>query len=158
MIRLAENITKTCLYNFDPLIPRFYTHKQGFTGYTLIFLFLLKNINCEYSLEPPRRGCSNEYPLSMFWAEIWKNIRFFFSEKFPFLVVEFSIYLNRSVFVMNWPQFLHLKEKRYTCFPNNYNVKTRPWSSGCYIFGATGSNKSLPNNVDADEPVYNAYN
>ena len=25
-----------------------------------------------YSLEPPRRGGSNEYPQSMFWAEIWK--------------------------------------------------------------------------------------
>ena len=29
-----------------------------------------------------------------------KNIRFFLSENFPFLVVKFSIYLNRSVFVM----------------------------------------------------------
>ena len=29
-----------------------------------------------------------------------KNIRIFLSEKFPFLVVKFSIYLNRSVFVM----------------------------------------------------------
>ena len=26
-------------------------------------LFLLKNIDCGYSLEPPRRGGSNEYPL-----------------------------------------------------------------------------------------------
>ena len=29
-----------------------------------------------------------------------KNIRFFLSEKFPFLVVNCSIYLNRRVFVM----------------------------------------------------------
>ena len=29
-----------------------------------------------------------------------KNIRFFFSENFQFLVVKFSIYLNRRVFVM----------------------------------------------------------
>ena len=29
-----------------------------------------------------------------------KNIRFFFSENFSFLVVKFSIYLNRLVFVM----------------------------------------------------------
>ena len=47
-------ITKTCLYKFDPL------------------LFLFKNINCGYSLEPPRRCGSNEYPQSIFWAEIWK--------------------------------------------------------------------------------------
>ena len=29
-------------------------------------MFLLKNIDCGYSLEPPRRGGSNEYPQSMF--------------------------------------------------------------------------------------------
>ena len=31
-----------------------------------------QNIHCGYSLEPPRRGGSNEYPQSMFWAEIRK--------------------------------------------------------------------------------------
>ena len=38
------------------------------------FIFLLKNIDCVYSLEPPHRGGSNEYPQSMFWAEIRKMI------------------------------------------------------------------------------------
>ena len=33
-----------------------------------------------------------------------KNIRFFLSENFPFLVVKFSIYLNRHVFVMRRPE------------------------------------------------------
>ena len=32
----------------------------------IFFLCLLKNIDCGYSLEPPRRGGSNEYPQSMF--------------------------------------------------------------------------------------------
>ena len=32
----------------------------------IFFLFLLKNIDCGYSLEPPRRGSSNKYPQSMF--------------------------------------------------------------------------------------------
>ena len=59
-------ITKTRLYNFDPIKPHFYIVKLGFTGYTLFFLYLLKNIDCGYSLEPPRRGGSNEYPQSMF--------------------------------------------------------------------------------------------
>ena len=59
-------ITKTCLYNFDPLKPDFYIVKLRFTGYTLDFLFLLKNIDYGYSLEPPRRGGSNEYQQSMF--------------------------------------------------------------------------------------------
>ena len=30
-----------------------------------------------------------------------KNIQIFLSENFPFLVVKFSIYLNRNVFVMD---------------------------------------------------------
>ena len=53
-------------------------------GYTLFFLILLKNIDCVYSLEPPRRGGSNEYLQSMFWAEIWKNIRIFYLKIFIF--------------------------------------------------------------------------
>ena len=32
----------------------------------IFFLFLLKNTDCRYSLEPPRRGGSNEYSQSMF--------------------------------------------------------------------------------------------
>ena len=58
-------ITKTRLYNFDPLKPHFYIVKLGFTG-VYLFLFLLKNIDCGYSLDMPRRGGSNEYPQSMF--------------------------------------------------------------------------------------------
>ena len=92
-------ITKTFLYNFDPLKPHFYIVKLGFTG-VYIFLYLLKNIDCGYSLEPPRRGGSNEYPQSMFWAEIWKVAGFFLSDFFQFLEAKFSIYLNRRVFVM----------------------------------------------------------
>ena len=37
-----------------------------------IFHISAQNINCGYSLEPSRRGGSNEYPQSMFWAEIRK--------------------------------------------------------------------------------------
>ena len=55
-------ITKTRLYNFEPLKPHFYTVKLGLTGvYVFFFLFLLKNIDCGYSLEPPHRT-----PQSMF--------------------------------------------------------------------------------------------
>ena len=45
-------------------------YNWGLQGYTLFFLFLLKNIDGGYSLEPPPRGGSNEYPQSMFLAEI----------------------------------------------------------------------------------------
>ena len=37
-----------------------------------IFHISAQNIDCGYSLEPPRRGGSNEYPQSMFYAEIRK--------------------------------------------------------------------------------------
>ena len=59
-------ITKTCLYNFDPLKPHFYIVKLGFTGVYIIFLNSAQNIDYGYSLEPPRRGGSNEYLQSMF--------------------------------------------------------------------------------------------
>ena len=77
------SITKTYLYNFDPLKPHFYIVKLGFTGVYIIFLISVQNIDCGYSLEPPRRGGSNEYPQSMFWAEIWK-ISEFLPENFHF--------------------------------------------------------------------------
>ena len=74
---IKDSITKTCLYNFDPLKPHFYTVNLGFTGVYIIFLFSAQNIDCGYSLEPHRRGGSNEYQQSMFWAEIWKISEFF---------------------------------------------------------------------------------
>ena len=42
---------------------------------------------------------SNEYPQSMF-VQKYEKISVFLSENFQFLVVKFSIYLNRRVFVM----------------------------------------------------------
>ena len=71
------HITKTCLYNFDPLKPHFYIVKLGFAGVLVIFLISAQNIDCGYSLEPPRRGGSNEYAQSMFCAEIGKISEFF---------------------------------------------------------------------------------
>ena len=70
-------ITKTRLYNFDPLQPQFYLEKLEFTGVYIIFLISAQNIDCGYLLEPPRQGGSNEYPQSVFWAEIWKIEEFF---------------------------------------------------------------------------------
>ena len=57
-------ITKTCLYNFNPLKPHLYIVKLGFTGVYIIFLISAQNIDCGYLLE--LRGGSNEYPQSMF--------------------------------------------------------------------------------------------
>ena len=38
-----------------------------------IFLIFAQNINCGFTLEPPRQGGSNEYPQSMFWSKNKKN-------------------------------------------------------------------------------------
>ena len=63
---VIKSIMKTCLYNIDPLKPHYYRVKLGFTGVYTIFLISAQNIHCEYSLEPPQRGGSNEYPQFMF--------------------------------------------------------------------------------------------
>ena len=49
-----STFTKTRLCNFDPLKPHFYIVKLGFTGAHIIFLNSAHNIDCGYSLEPPR--------------------------------------------------------------------------------------------------------
>ena len=43
----------------------------------------------------------------MFWAEIWK-ISNFFSENYHFLVIKFSVYLKRHVFIMCAPYSCNL--------------------------------------------------
>ena len=42
-------------------------------------------IDCGYSLEPPRRGGSNEYPQSKFWAEI-RKIMYMYTTVNPFTI------------------------------------------------------------------------
>ena len=116
-ILFVPTITKTHLYNFDPLKPHFNIVKLGFTGVYIIYLISAQNIDCGYSLEPPRRGGSNEYPQSIFWVEIWKISGFFIWKFLIFMVVKFSIYLNRRVFVMDiWAATLEMY--RRTCAPS----------------------------------------
>ena len=86
-----ESITKTYLYNFDPLKPHFYIVKLGFTGVYIIFLISAQNIDCGYSLEPPRWGGSNKYPQSMFCAEIWKISEFF--------ILKFSVFGDKIFYI-----------------------------------------------------------
>ena len=49
--------------------------KENFqTNFFYIFHMSAQNIDCGYSLEPPWRGGSNEYPQSMFEPEIRKKM------------------------------------------------------------------------------------
>ena len=84
-------ITKTCLYNFDPLKPHFYTVKLGFTGVYIIFLIS----GLKHRLWVLVRTAS---PLC--FEQKYENYQNFVSEIFQFLEVKFSIYLNRHVFVI----------------------------------------------------------
>ena len=60
-------ITKTRLFKY---IERFTSEKCKFSDKNSdIFRISAQNIDCGYSLEPPRRGGSNEYPQSMFFRK-----------------------------------------------------------------------------------------
>ena len=90
-------ITKKCLYNFDPLKPNFLYSKTGvYRG--IFFSYFCSKHRLWNSLEPPRRGGSNEYLQSVLSRNM-KNINFL-SEIFHFLVVKLSVYLYRHVFVV----------------------------------------------------------
>ena len=57
-------ITKTSLFKYT---ENFTTKNENFQiKNSDIFHISAQNIDCGYSLEPPRRGGSNEYPQSMF--------------------------------------------------------------------------------------------
>ena len=86
-------ITKIYLYNIDPLKPHFYIVKLGFTGVYIIFLISAQNIDCGYSLEPPLTH-------NLCFEQNYEKYQIILSENFQCLVVKFSIYLNRRVFVM----------------------------------------------------------
>ena len=56
----------------------------------VFFIFLLKNIDCGYSLEPACRGSSNEYPQSMFLSRNKKNNVYPCKPQFYYIKVEFK--------------------------------------------------------------------
>ena len=80
-------ITKTRIYKFDPLKSHCYIVKLGLQGYTLFFLILLAEV--------VRTRTHN-----LCFEQKYEKCQNFLSENVPFLVVKFSIYLTRHVFVM----------------------------------------------------------
>ena len=59
-----------------------------------------------------------------------KNIRIFLSESFHFLVVKFSVYLNRIVFVMKYVLILVLLKQDIPCLScvDPDQLASKPWS------------------------------
>ena len=91
----TEDITKTYLYNFDPLKSHFYKVKLGFTGVYIIFLISAQ----KHRLWVLVRTASQKY----------EKYQIFLPENFQFLLVKFSIYLNRRVSIGDGLDLLSIK-------------------------------------------------
>ena len=79
-----KDIRITCPCDLYPLASQFYIVKPGFTGVYAMFLFLLQNIDCGYSLEPPHQLCSEQkYEKSQ--KEITENCHFYIREKLLYI-------------------------------------------------------------------------
>ena len=65
-------ITKTSLFKYTEILPPKYEKFQ--IKNSDIFHISASNIDCRYSLEPPRWGGSNVYPQSMFLSRNKKTI------------------------------------------------------------------------------------
>ena len=64
-----------------------------------------QNIACGYSLEPPRRGGSNEYPQAMFLSKNKKNNVYPCKPQFYYINIKWGLRgskLYRRVFVMRY--------------------------------------------------------
>ena len=102
-----RSITKTRLYNFDPLKPHFYIVKLGYTRVYIIFLISAQKHRLWVLVRTAAAGdggggggdgeAFQRIPTIYVLSRNMKNIRFCFI--FIFLVVKFSIYFNRRVFV-----------------------------------------------------------
>ena len=92
-------ITKTYLYNFDPLKPHFYVVKLGFTRVYIIFLISAQNIDCQCSLELIKAVLTSIH--NLWFEQKYEKYQIFLSENFHFWEVKFSVYLIRHVFVMH---------------------------------------------------------
>ena len=81
-------ISKTSLLKYN---ENFTTKKWKFSEKNAdIFHISPQNIYCGYSLEPPRRGGSNEYPQSMFLSRNKKNNIYPCKPQFYYIKVGFK--------------------------------------------------------------------
>ena len=85
---VTHYITKTRLFKYT---ENFTTKKWQFSDKNSdIFHNSAQNIDCGYSLEPPRRGGSNEYPQSMFLSRNNKNNVYPCKPQFYYIKVGFN--------------------------------------------------------------------
>ena len=94
-----DAITKTRLYNFDPLKPHFYIVKLGFTGVYIIFLISAQKHRLWVLVRTASVLTSTH---NLCFEQKYEKYQRFLSEFFQFLKVKFSTYLHRHVFVMRF--------------------------------------------------------
>ena len=89
MMASEKSITKTRLFKY---IENFTTKKtKSFQIKILIFFHIsAQNIDCGYSLEPPRRGGFKEYPQYMFLSGNMKNNIYPCKPQFSYIKVGFK--------------------------------------------------------------------
>ena len=89
MTQSTVYITKTLPFK---LYWKFYHQKWNFSEKKnqILFHTSAKNIDCGHSLEPPRRGGSNEYPQSMFLSRIRKIMNTPCKPQFYYMKVGFK--------------------------------------------------------------------
>ena len=121
-----QNITKTCLYNCDPLKPHFCIVKLGFTGVYINFLISAQ----KHRLWVLVRTTSTH---NLCFEQNYVKYQNFFIWKFSFLVVKFPVYLNRYVFGMD--MFSHIVARIML------NMRKRPLLHMC---GQQGSRPVCP--------------
>ena len=82
-------ITKTCLFRYT---ENFTNKKWKFSDKKIWYIFQIsaQNIDYGYSLEPPRRGGSNEYPQSMYLSRNKKNNAYPCKPQFYYIKVGFK--------------------------------------------------------------------
>ena len=86
---ISVSIMKTCLFKY---IETFTTKNRKFSDNNSdIFHISARNIDCVYSLEPPRPGGSNDYPQSMFFSRNKKNNVYPCKPQFYYIKVEFKV-------------------------------------------------------------------
>ena len=91
-----EEIVKnlTIHYEYTPIQIYRKFHLQKNENFQIknadIFHISVQNIDCGYSLEPPWRGGSNEYPQSMFLSRNKKNNVYPCKPQFYYIKVEFK--------------------------------------------------------------------
>ena len=95
--KLFINITKTYLYNFDPLKPHFYIVKLGFTGVYIIFVISAQKHRLWVLVRTTRR------PTIYVLSRNMKKFRFFLSEKLP-------LFGGKIFNIFEWAYFRNVRE------------------------------------------------